>query len=372
MQRRRCPRAKVAAGRAVQNLRFCSSAPDRRHVSSSRAKSARIKVYPLARKRIIRHAESCANCTSSKKRSIAAIALAGLPVLVAPSGILRGTVELLWHQLEVPRRLVAQARRDRSNGAPCAVAWNWSGAPPSPSADGGPTYVSESAGGVPAVVGAEGCPDRQSTSGVLTVRVGRVVGTSLVGSGCWLRCACRRGGSRYGGKPVSRLLARAEVPAAGQTQTSSSSAAVPTGEPAPSARDSDAEHEVEDGATIGVRFILRAGSGSGSGSDSSGRGQQQPISQSTADFHPLHNRRRRPDAGKKRQHPFRAVRVESCLPPAPTLPARPTPTRALLTALLASARICRVDCESRSRGMPILAECSNRGGVSRSVQQSTP
>lgn len=40
---------------------------------------------PLARKRISRHAENCAQCSKSRAKSIAAIALAGLPLLAAPS-----------------------------------------------------------------------------------------------------------------------------------------------------------------------------------------------------------------------------------------------------------------------------------------------
>ena len=40
---------------------------------------------PLARKRISRHAENCTQCSKSRAKSIAAIALAGLPLLAAPS-----------------------------------------------------------------------------------------------------------------------------------------------------------------------------------------------------------------------------------------------------------------------------------------------
>ncbi len=40
---------------------------------------------PLARKRISRHAEDCSNCSKSRSKSVAAIALAGLPLLAAPS-----------------------------------------------------------------------------------------------------------------------------------------------------------------------------------------------------------------------------------------------------------------------------------------------
>ncbi|MFA7267322.1 MAG: sigma-70 family RNA polymerase sigma factor, partial [Candidatus Nanopelagicales bacterium] len=40
---------------------------------------------PLARKRISRHAEDCAQCSKSRSKSVAAIALVGLPVLMAPS-----------------------------------------------------------------------------------------------------------------------------------------------------------------------------------------------------------------------------------------------------------------------------------------------
>ncbi len=40
---------------------------------------------PLARKRISRHAQDCATCSKSRSKSVAAIALAGLPLLAAPS-----------------------------------------------------------------------------------------------------------------------------------------------------------------------------------------------------------------------------------------------------------------------------------------------
>lgn len=45
---------------------------------------------PLARKRISRHAQSCSTCSKSRTKSVAAIALVGLPLLVAPSWIREG------------------------------------------------------------------------------------------------------------------------------------------------------------------------------------------------------------------------------------------------------------------------------------------
>ena len=42
---------------------------------------------PLTRKRILRHAEDCSTCTTSRSKAVAALALVGLPLLAAPSWI---------------------------------------------------------------------------------------------------------------------------------------------------------------------------------------------------------------------------------------------------------------------------------------------
>lgn len=42
---------------------------------------------PLTRKRIARHAQTCPTCTTSKSKAVAAIAMAGLPLLAAPAAL---------------------------------------------------------------------------------------------------------------------------------------------------------------------------------------------------------------------------------------------------------------------------------------------
>lgn len=63
---------------------------------------------PLARKRISRHAQDCAECSKSRSKSVAAIALVGLPVLIAPSWLRDSLLNSVVPQT-APGTLAAQA-----------------------------------------------------------------------------------------------------------------------------------------------------------------------------------------------------------------------------------------------------------------------
>lgn len=232
---------------------------------------------PLARKRIIRHAESCANCTSSKKRSIAAIALVGLPVLVAPPGIREALLN------SVAPAGGATTASGASEAGPETSPGAESGATPSPSADGGPIYISESAGGVPPLSLAQKAAQidkaRPAFDGQGWPRSGNKPGRK------WPLVAALAGVAVLMAAATGlAITGEAEVPAAGQTQTSSSSVAVPTGEPAPSvatprpSTKSKTAQPSASGSSSSGSGSSGSGSGSGSGSSSSSKPKTKPTS----------------------------------------------------------------------------------------------